>query len=117
MGAQALREFMHSHNYSDRKLLLVEDDPVNQLVAQELLSGAGLRFELAMTGTQAVEMASRTVYDLILMDMYMPEMDGLEATRRIRDLPAYARVPLTSSWLARGSGLTTPTDAMASSSR
>ncbi|MBC7993459.1 MAG: hypothetical protein H7Z15_09490 [Rhizobacter sp.] len=49
MGAQALREFMRSHDHSDRKLPLVEDDSVNQLVAQELLSGAGLRFELAMT--------------------------------------------------------------------
>jgi PAS domain S-box-containing protein len=66
------------------RLLLAEDNPVNQEVALTLLHIAGLDVDVAETGTAAVAMALRTPYDLILMDMQMPELDGLQATRAIR---------------------------------
>ena len=68
-------------------ILLVEDDPLNQEVALELLRHAGLEPDLADDGTKAVDMARSTSYDLILMDMQMPLMNGLEATRRILASP------------------------------
>ncbi|MCB4361285.1 ATP-binding protein [Quatrionicoccus australiensis] len=71
-------------------ILLVEDDPLSQEVALELLRHAGLVADLAENGKQAVEMAEKTAYDLILMDMQMPVLNGLEATRRILALPERA---------------------------
>ena len=68
------------------KVLLVEDNPTNQLMATAILKNLGLDWQLAKHGAQAVEMIRSTRFDLVLMDCQMPVMDGFEATQLIRQL-------------------------------
>ena len=75
-------------------VLLVEDDPINRMVATGLLEAVGMRVDIAVNGAEALEMIGRKDYEVVLMDMQMPVMDGLTATRHIRSDPNFADLPI-----------------------
>jgi two-component system sensor histidine kinase/response regulator len=85
-------------------VLLVEDNPINQQVGSELLAMAGMQVTVAGHGIEALERLQAEPFDLVLMDVHMPVMDGLQATQLLRKLPQGAGLPvvaMTASALAR----------------
>ena len=80
--------------HAGARILLAEDEPINCEVTLKLLSDVGMTVCIAEDGRAAVEYLERQVFDLILMDMQMPNLDGLGATERIRQLPNGRRVPI-----------------------
>jgi CheY-like chemotaxis protein len=81
-------------DHAGKHILLAEDEPINREIARMLLEDVGLKAELAENGLEAVEKAGSGSYAAILMDMQMPLLDGLDATRQIRKLPGYETVPI-----------------------
>jgi PAS domain S-box-containing protein len=81
-------------DHSGKRILVVDDEPVNREVAKMLLEEVGLAIESAADGKQAVAMATVVSYAAILMDMQMYDVDGLEATRQIREIPGRAGTPI-----------------------
>ncbi len=87
-------EVVLKRDFSGRRILLVEDDPVNREIALIMLEDTGLRIDTAEDGNIAVEMAKRTDYALILMDMQLPTLDGVSATCLIRASATGRQVPI-----------------------
>jgi two-component system cell cycle response regulator DivK len=79
---------------SDRRVLYVEDNEYNRKIVRQLLSRTSYRLLEAMDGEEGVAMAQRELPDLILMDVQLPKLSGLDATRRIRADPRTAHIPL-----------------------
>jgi signal transduction histidine kinase/DNA-binding response OmpR family regulator/ligand-binding sensor domain-containing protein len=84
----------YAYETGSRSVLVVDDDWICRQVAQELLRGQGVAVTIASSGREAVDLASKSRFDLVFMDVQMPEMDGIETTRRIKASPGLARIPI-----------------------
>ncbi|HBA08524.1 MAG TPA: histidine kinase, partial [Methylotenera mobilis] len=81
-------------NHSGAKILLADDSAINREVAVEMLRNAGLILDTVADGVEAIGRVKQQKYDLVLMDMFMPNMGGIEATQLIRTLPDYEKTPI-----------------------
>ncbi len=86
--------FNDKNLFKNKKVLLAEDNEINQMVAEELLSNVGINVDIANNGEEALQKAKMNDYDLILMDLQMPILDGYIATKRIREYASKTKLPI-----------------------
>jgi PAS domain S-box-containing protein len=94
VAEDAAAESLIRQHYAGRRILVVDDEPINREVAQIQLEAADLLVDAAADGNEAIALARNTTYVAILMDMQMPNLNGLEATRLIRKIPGYRETPI-----------------------
>ncbi|KPA19749.1 multi-sensor signal transduction multi-kinase [Candidatus Magnetomorum sp. HK-1] len=82
------------HCQTEKHILLAEDNVINRRLLMDMLSSYKITFDIVETGNQAVEAVKNKSYDAILMDIQMPRMDGIEATKYIRQIEAYNEIPI-----------------------
>jgi len=81
-------------HYAGSRILVADDEPINREIARIQLEAAGLTIDTAEDGAKAIALASKTMYAVILMDMNMPNIGGLDATQKIREIPGYRQTPI-----------------------
>lgn len=93
-GTRDCHSALEESHVNNARLLLVEDNAVNQLVAQHMLETADYQVTIANNGKEALDMVGEESFDLILMDIQMPVMDGEEAARRLKASPSTQHIPI-----------------------
>ena len=87
-------EALIRQRYAGARVLIADDEALNRVVVQSFLEASGLVVDAAEDGEQALELAAANDYSLILMDVQMPRLNGLDAARRLRALPGYGATPI-----------------------